>query len=133
MTQRAVVATTLAPGAIGPYSQAVRAGNLLFVSGQIPLEPGTGELVDGDVKAQTAQVMSNLSAILEAGGTSFDHVVKTTIYLVDLADFASVNAVYGSYFGASPPARATVQVVALPRGARVEIDAIATVDTNDQL
>ena len=124
-----IVATTAAPAAIGPYSQAVavRSGKLLFLSGQIPLDPATGELVKGTIEQETEQVMRNLEAVLAAGGAGFEHVVKTTIYLADLADFAKVNAVYGARFKSSPPARATVQVAALPRGARVEIDAVAAV------
>ena len=117
-----------APKAIGPYSQAIQAGNLLFCSGQIPLDPKTGEMVGAsDVKEQTRRVMQNLQAVLQAGGASFATVVKTTIYLKDLADFGTVNEIYGSYFKESPPARATVQVAGLPRGSLVEIDAIATV------
>jgi 2-iminobutanoate/2-iminopropanoate deaminase len=115
-----------APKAIGPYSQAVRAGQLLFASGQIPLDPATGSLVDGDVEAQTRRVMQNLGAVLEAAGLSFANVVRTTIYLADMNDFASVNGVYGSYFKEPYPARATVQVARLPKDARVEIDAVAT-------
>ncbi len=126
---RSNITTPGAPAAIGPYSQAVAVGGLVFLSGQIPLDPTTGELVGGDdVEAQTQQVMTNLKAVLAAAGTSFASVVKTTIYLQDLADFARVNKVYGSFFeGVQPPARATVQVSALPRGAKVEIDAIAAV------
>ena len=123
-----VVSTSGAPGAIGPYSQAIRAGDLLFCSGQIPLDPATGKLVEGDVSAETTQVMKNLGAVLEAGGSSFAHVVKTTIYLTDLGDFAAVNAAYGAHFPSAPPARATVQVAALPRGARVEIEAVALLE-----
>jgi 2-iminobutanoate/2-iminopropanoate deaminase len=124
-----IVATAAAPRAIGPYSQAiaVRSGALLFLSGQIPLDPATGELVTGTIEEETEQVMRNLAAVLAAGGGGFQHVVKTTIFLVDLADFAKVNAVYGAHFKATPPARATVQVAALPRGARVEIDAVAAI------
>lgn len=114
-----------APKAIGPYSQAVRAGGLVFLSGQIPLDPKTGELVGVDVRAQADRVLDNLAAVLRAAGLSFEQVVKTTIYLTDLADFGAVNEVYGKRFGAVPPARATVQVAALPRGAKVEIDAVA--------
>ena len=118
-----------APKAIGPYSQAIRAGNLLFCSGQIPLDPKTGEMVGGsDVKEQARRVMENLRAVLQAGGASFASVVKTTIYLADLGHFKEVNEVYGGYFQATPPARATVQVAGLPRGALVEIDAIAVVE-----
>jgi 2-iminobutanoate/2-iminopropanoate deaminase len=124
-----VITSSGAPRAIGPYSQAiaVRAGQLLFLSGQIPLDPATGELVKGTIEEETGQVMRNLAAVLAAGGAGFQHVVKATIYLTDLADFARVNEVYGSHFKSSPPARATVQVAALPRGARVEIDAVAAV------
>ena len=122
---RRAVRTTGAPAAIGPYSQAVRAGSLLFVSGQIPLDPATGALVDGDVTAQTHRVMQSLGAILEAAGSGFDQVVRTTIYLTDLGAFSRVNEVYGSYFDAPAPARATVEVAALPKGAAIEIDAVA--------
>ena len=124
------ISTAAAPKAIGPYSQAVeaRGARLLWLSGQIPLDPATGELVKGTIEEETARVMENLRAVLSAGGAGFDRVVRTTIFLVDLADFAKVNEVYGGYFGASPPARATVQVAALPRGARVEIDAIAVLE-----
>jgi 2-iminobutanoate/2-iminopropanoate deaminase len=118
-----------APKAIGPYSQGIASepGRTLWLSGQIPLDPATGELVAGDVAAQARRVMENLGAVLAAGGASFGDVVKANIYLVDLADFAKVNEVYGSFFAGTPPARATVQVAALPRGARVEIDCVAVV------
>jgi 2-iminobutanoate/2-iminopropanoate deaminase len=122
---REAVSSEQAPRAIGPYSQAVRAGDFLFLSGQIPLDPATGQLVPGDVAAQTRQVLDNLRAILGASGRSLDAVVRTTIYLADLADFAVVNEVYGGYFADPAPARATVQVARLPRDARVEIDAVA--------
>jgi len=122
---RAAVATDRAPRAIGPYSQAVRAGGFLFLSGQIPLDPATGQVVDGDVTAQTRRVLDNLQAVLAAAGASLDAVVRTTIYLADLGDFATVNEVYGSYFASPAPARSTVQVARLPRDARIEIDAIA--------
>jgi 2-iminobutanoate/2-iminopropanoate deaminase len=122
---REAIATSAAPGAIGPYSQAVRAGGFLFVSGQIPLDPATGRLVEGDVSAQTRQVMRNLEAILREAGASFADVVRSTIYLADLADFAAVNEVYGACFEAPAPARATVQVARLPRDARVEIEVVA--------
>jgi 2-iminobutanoate/2-iminopropanoate deaminase len=114
-----------APAAIGPYSQAVRTGSMVFLSGQIPLDPTSGQMVTGDIGAQTDRVMKNLAAVLKAGGLTFEDVVRTTIYLTDLNDFQAVNAVYGRYFPENPPARATVQVAALPRGADVEIDAIA--------
>lgn len=120
-----IISTTQAPQAIGPYSQAVEAGGMVFLSGQIPIDPRTGELVAGDVEAQTAQVMANLQAVLTAAGLTFADVVRCTIYLTSLADFAQVNAVYGEQFPNHPPARATVQVAALPKGAQVEIDAIA--------
>lgn len=117
--------TDQAPAAIGPYSQAVRVRDLLFLSGQIALDPRTGQMVGGGVAEQTDRVLENLAAVLASGGASFSNVVKTTIYLLDLADFATVNDRYGRRFSGTFPARATVQVAALPRGARVEIDAIA--------
>ena len=117
-----------APKAIGPYSQAVRAGQLLFVSGQVPLDPATGRIVDGDIGAQTRRVFANLGAVLAAGGRSFADVVRTTVFLADMNDFAAVNAVYGEYFAEPYPARATVQVARLPKDARVEIDVIASFD-----
>ena len=118
------VSTQAAPAAIGPYSQAIRAGDFLFVSGQIPLDPATGTLVDGDVRAETRRVLENLSAIVTAGGASLDRVVKTTVYLVDMNDFPAMNEVYATFFTAPAPARATVQVGRLPKDVRVEIDAI---------
>jgi 2-iminobutanoate/2-iminopropanoate deaminase len=121
------IATKNAPAAIGPYSQAVRAGGMLLLSGQIPLDPATGQMVAGDVATQTQRVMDNLLQVLAAAGCGFDDVVRTTIYLIDLEQFATVNEVYGRAFRAPYPARATVQVSALPRGAQVEIDAIALV------
>ena len=127
---RQAVATDHAPKAIGPYSQAVivsGAGNLVFVSGQIPIDPATGEFVPGDVKAQTDRVMRNLTAILEAAGASMDAVVRCTVYLADMNDFAAMNEVYGSYFTQPAPARATIQAVRLPKDARVEIDVIAAI------
>lgn len=126
-TFRQAVATDKAPKAIGPYSQAVKAGNLVFVSGQIPLDPATGEFVPGDVQAQTHRVMQNLSAILEAAGSSMDQVIRCTVYLADMNDFAAMNEVYGSYFSEPAPARATIQAVRLPKDARVEVDVIASV------
>ncbi|CAN5678566.1 RidA family protein [soil metagenome] len=122
---RQAVSSEFAPAAIGPYSQAIRAGSLLFVSGQIPLNPKTGALVKGDIAAQTHQVFGNLKAILEAGGATFDNVVRTTVYLADMNDFAMVNEIYGTYFSSPAPARATVQAARLPKDARVEIDLIA--------
>ena len=119
------ITTDKAPQAIGPYSQAIAAGQLLFLSGQIPLDPATGKLVDGGIAEQTHRVMSNLRAVLTAAGASFDNVVRTTIFLADMNDFAAVNEVYGSYFENPAPARACVQVAELPMKARVEIDAIA--------
>lgn len=124
---RAAISTPTAPAAIGPYSQGIRAGNLLFVSGQIPLDPATGQLAAEDITGQTAQVMKNLGAILEAAGTSFARVVKTTVYLLDMGEFAAMNAEYGKHFPEPAPARATVQVSRLPRDVRVEIDLIAEV------
>ena len=124
---RKAVESPQAPKAIGPYSQAIAVSGrtLLFVSGQIPIDPATGQLVQGDIVAQTERVMENLKAVLEAGGAGFDKVVKTTIYLADIADFAKVNETYARYFQSSPPARATIQVAALPRNARVEIECVA--------
>jgi 2-iminobutanoate/2-iminopropanoate deaminase len=123
---RQAISSDSAPKAIGPYSQAIRAGSLLFVSGQIPLDPATGAMVTGDIAAQTHRVFANLKAILEAAGASFDHVVRTTVYLADMNDFATVNEIYGTYFSSPAPARATVQAARLPRDARVEIDVIAS-------
>jgi 2-iminobutanoate/2-iminopropanoate deaminase len=115
-----------APAPIGPYSQAIRAGNLLFCSGQTPLDPATGELVEGDIGVHTARALQSIGAVLAAAGLGFENVVKTTIFLVDMNDFAAVNAAYERVFGESKPARSTVAVAALPRGSRVEIEAIAT-------
>lgn len=122
-----IVSTKNAPGAIGPYSQAVKAGQMVFVSGQIPIDPATGEFVSGDVSEQTQQVLINLSAVLEAAGSSLGDVVKTTVFLADMNDFAAMNAVYGEYFTDNKPARATVEAARLPRDARVEIDCIAVI------
>jgi 2-iminobutanoate/2-iminopropanoate deaminase len=119
------VSTPKAPAAIGPYSQAIAAGNLIFTSGQIPLDPATQQMVPGDIRAQAERVMENLSAVLAAAGVGFSNVVKSTIFLADLNDFAVVNEVYGKRFPSNPPARSTVQVAALPKGARVEIELIA--------
>ncbi len=122
---RHVISTPDAPAAIGPYSQAIAVGSLLFTSGQIPLDPKTQAMVEGDIRAQAERVMQNLEAVLKAAQCSFANVVKSTIFLVDLADFAVVNEVYGKRFAEAPPARSTVQVAALPKGARVEIEMIA--------
>jgi 2-iminobutanoate/2-iminopropanoate deaminase len=124
--RKRVISTEKAPKAIGPYSQAVEADGWVFCSGQIPLDPATGMLLEGDVREQTRRIMQNLAGVLEAAGASMDGVVKCTIYVQDLADFAAINEIYGSFFSKDgPPARATVQVAALPKGACVEIDAIA--------
>jgi 2-iminobutanoate/2-iminopropanoate deaminase len=126
---RTAVKSSAAPAALGPYSQAVKSGNLLFCSGQLGLDPATMELVPGGVEAQAEQVMQNLAAVLEAGGSGFDRVVKTVIFLANMADFAAVNAVYGKAFaGMEPPARSTVQVAALPKSGLVEIEMIALCD-----
>ena len=122
-----IIHTPAAPAAVGPYSQAVRAGNLLFTAGQVALDPATGKLVTGDASAQTEQVMKNLAAVLAAGGSSFADVVKTTVFLADINDYAAVNAVYGRFFTADPPARSAFQVGKLPLGALVEIEMIAVV------
>ncbi len=119
------VLTDKAPAPIGPYNQAIRAGDYLFCSGQIPLDATSGELIGDDAAAQTRQVMRNLAAVLEAAGARFEDVVKTTIFLIDMNDFGAVNAVYAESFGAVAPARSTVAVAALPRGSRVEVEAIA--------
>ena len=124
---RRTVTSPDAPKAVGPYSHGVRVSDLVFTSGQIPLDPATGKLVEGGIDSQTRRVMENLPLVLAAAGTSMSRVVKTTIYLVNLADFATVNAVYGTYFQEAPPARSTVQVAALPLGAAIEIEAIAHV------
>jgi 2-iminobutanoate/2-iminopropanoate deaminase len=122
-----VISSTNAPAAIGPYSQAIQAGNLLFCSGQIPLDPVTGEIVAGDIHRQAEQVMENIAAVLTAGGAGFNDVVKATVYLVDMGDFAAVNEVYGRYFVTHKPARSTVAVKSLPRGVLVEIEVVACV------
>jgi len=123
---RQVVSTPHAPQAIGPYSQAVRIGDLLFLSGQIPLDPETGALIEGDIATQTRRVFQNLGAILEAAGASFANVARTTVYLADMADFAAMNEVYATFFESPAPARSTVQAAGLPKNARVEIDLIAS-------
>lgn len=127
MAEMKRVHTEAAPAAIGPYSQAIVAGGLVFTAGQIALDPKTMEIVQGDVAAQTARVMDNLKAVLEAAGAGLDTVVKTTVYLADMADFAAMNEVYGRAFGDHKPARSTVQAAGLPRNVRVEIDTIALV------
>ena len=119
------ISSDQAPAAIGPYSQAVCAGNMIFCSGQIALDPSTGEMVQGDVVMQTERVMANIAAVLSASGAGFDNVVKTTIFLVEMGDFAAVNEVYGRYFSNHKPARSTVAVKSLPRGALVEIETVA--------
>ena len=123
---KAIISTDGAPRAIGPYSQAIRAGELVFASGQIPIDPVTGEFVPGGIAEQTEQVLRNLTAVFEAAGVTMTQVVKTTVFLVDMDDFAAMNEVYGRFFGSEPPARATVQAARLPRDARVEIEAIAS-------
>jgi 2-iminobutanoate/2-iminopropanoate deaminase len=125
--KRETVGTAGAPAAIGPYSQAIRAGDFLFCSGQIPLDPSTGKMVEGGIEVQTERVLRNLEAVLAAGGGSLASVVKTTVFLADLGDFPAMNAVYGKFFPQDPPARATVEVSKLPAGARVEIDAVASI------
>jgi 2-iminobutanoate/2-iminopropanoate deaminase len=119
------ISSPKAPKAIGPYSPAIAAGNMLFVSGQVPIDPATGSMIDGDIAAQTRRVLENVGALLAAGGASFANVVRTTVFLADMNDFAVVNQVYGEYFVEPYPARATVQVARLPKDARVEIDVIA--------
>jgi 2-iminobutanoate/2-iminopropanoate deaminase len=127
-----IISTNEAPAAIGPYSQAVRSGRFLFCSGQIPLDPKSGQIVPGDIDAQTRRVLNNIAAVLRAEGATFEDVVKTTIFLTDLGDFQTVNEIYGSYFKNEPPARSTVQVAALPKGARVEIEVIAVAEEAGQ-
>ena len=122
-----IIATENAPRAIGPYSQAVRAGNFVFASGQIPIDPATGEFVPGGIAEQTEQVLKNLTALFAAAGVGLDQVVKTTVFLADMNDFTAMNEVYGRFFSEAPPARATVQAARLPRDAKVEIEAIAVV------
>jgi 2-iminobutanoate/2-iminopropanoate deaminase len=122
-----IIASEKAPKAVGPYSQAVRVGNLVFLSGQIPLDPASGQLVEGGIQHQTERVLENIRAVLEAAGLTFENVVKTTVYLKNLADFVHMNETYAKYFSSNPPARATVEVARLPRDVSVEIDAIAVV------
>jgi 2-iminobutanoate/2-iminopropanoate deaminase len=123
-----IISTENAPGAIGPYSQAIKAGNMVFCSGQIPINVETGEFVSEDVAGQTRQVLKNLSAVLEAAGTGLNNVVKTTVFLADMNDFAAMNEIYAEFFKENKPARATVQAAKLPRDARVEIECIAAVE-----
>jgi len=125
LTVKQIIATDRAPRAIGPYSQAVRAGNLVFASGQIPIDPATGEFVAVGIAEQTDRVLRNLTSVFAAAGVELNQIVKTTVFLADMEDFAAMNEVYGRFFGAQPPARATVQAARLPRDARVEIEAIA--------
>ena len=122
-----IIQTDSAPSAIGPYSQAIKAGGFLFASGQIPIDPKSGTFVSGGIAEQTEQVLKNLSAVLEAAGSGLDRVVKTTVFLADMDEFGAMNEVYGKYFSSRPPARATVEAARLPRDARVEIEAIALV------
>jgi 2-iminobutanoate/2-iminopropanoate deaminase len=123
--QKQIVTTQSAPKAIGPYEQAIKVGDFIYVSGQIPLDPATGNLVEGNITAQTRRVMENLNAVLSAAGSSFERVVKTTVFLKNISDFAAMNEVYGEYLNSAKPARSTVAVADLPRGALVEIDLIA--------
>ena len=122
---RQIVQTKQAPDAIGPYSQAVIVNGFVFTSGQIPIDPATGQFVSGGIAEQTQQVLKNLAAVLQAAGSDLQHVVKTTVYLADMQDFTAMNEVYATFFGAEPPARSTVQAARLPRDARVEIDVVA--------
>jgi 2-iminobutanoate/2-iminopropanoate deaminase len=125
MVEREIVKTGAAPAAIGPYSQAIKAGGMLFLSGQIPLDAKSGEMVAGDIQVQTRQVLTNLKAVLTAAGGTLERVVKTTVFLTSMDDFPKMNEVYGEFFSTAPPARSTVEVRRLPRGAAVEIEAIA--------
>jgi 2-iminobutanoate/2-iminopropanoate deaminase len=122
---KTVISTAEAPTAVGPYSQAIAAGGLVFCSGQIPLEPSSGVLIEGDISSQTKRVLENLAAVLRAHGLTMEHVVKTTVFMTDLANFGEMNTVYAQWFPNAPPARSTIQVAALPKGANVEIEAIA--------
>ena len=125
MGTRQAISTPAAPQAVGPYSQAIRAGSFLFVSGQIPIDPATGQVVAGDIAVQTRRVMQNIAAILEAAGAAFDQVVRTTVYLADLAEFPAMNEAYAAFFSSPAPARSTIQAARLPRDARLEVDVIA--------
>jgi 2-iminobutanoate/2-iminopropanoate deaminase len=124
---RDIIATDKAPAAVGPYSQAVRVGDFVFTAGQIPLDPATGQLVEGGIEVQARQALTNVSAVLEAAGTSLANVVKTTVFLADMGEFKAMNGVYAEFFPEAPPARSAVQVAALPLGARIEIEAIAII------
>lgn len=126
-----IISTSEAPAAVGPYSQAVRVGSTIYCAGQIPLDPKSGQIVPGDIGAQTRRVLDNIAAVLRSEGVTFENVAKTTIFLTDLSDFQTVNEIYGSYFKNQPPARSTVQVSALPKGANVEIEAIAVADNGE--
>lgn len=125
--QRTVISTPQAPAAIGPYSQAVRAGDLIFLSGQLPIDPSSGALLEGDVAAMTRQIFANIAAILTAAGSSLAQIVKVTVFLADMGDFATMNGAYAEFFPSEPPARSTVQVARLPKDARIEIEVIALV------
>ena len=131
--QKEIISTKDAPQAIGPYSQAIRFGNLIFVSGQIPIEPETGKILKGDIKEQTRQILKNMNNILAAGGSSLDNVLRTTIFLTDLKNYPVVNETYAQYFNDFPPARSTVQVAKLPMDAQIEIDAIACINREENL
>lgn len=126
-----IVSTKDAPAAVGPYSQAIRSGPMLFCAGQIPLDPQTGQIISGDISAQTKRVLENISAVLRAADLKFCHIVKTTIFLTSMGDFQTVNEIYATYFKENPPARSTVEVSALPKGAKVEIEVIAMASGND--
>jgi len=125
--ERRVVATDKAPAAVGPYSQAIRVGDLVYTAGQLGIDPATGKLVEGGIQAQTRQALTNLAAVLEAAGSDLAHVVKTTVFLQDIGEFKAMNEVYATFFPQEPPARSAVEVAALPLGARVEIEAVAVV------
>ena len=131
--QKEIISTKDAPQAIGPYSQAIRFGNLIFASGQIPIEPETGKILKGDIKGQTKLILENLNNVLAAGGSSLDNVLRTTIFLTDLENYPVVNETYAQYFNDFPPARSTVQVAKLPMDAQIEIDAIACINTEENL
>ena len=128
---KSIISTTEAPAAIGPYSQAIRSGSMLFCAGQIPLDPKTGQMVSDDISEQTKRVLENISALLRAENLNFNHVVKTTIFLISMGDFQTVNEIYATYFRENPPARSTVAVSALPKGAKIEIEVIAVAGESD--